>query len=86
VSSIRVFHRALGGASHKTWILKGTPHFFFALTGRAQQKRRGKGVLYAKEIDVCAVDVFIGRIWGRCVIECKDKAALSVEWEGGYFF
>ena len=29
VSSIRVFHRALGGASHKTWILKGTPLFFF---------------------------------------------------------
>jgi hypothetical protein len=30
VSSIRVFLRALGGASIKTWILKGTPLFFSA--------------------------------------------------------
>ena len=35
VSSIRVLFRALGRASTKTWILKGTPRSFFALTRRA---------------------------------------------------
>ena len=39
VSSIRVLFRALGGASIKTWILKGTPRFFFALGGVLQRKR-----------------------------------------------
>ena len=43
VSSIRVLFRALGGASIKTWILKGTPLFFF-LRQECQRarKRRGK--------------------------------------------
>ena len=43
MSSVRVFHRALGGASHKTWILKGTPLFFSAprvLTCKGMARRR----------------------------------------------
>ena len=37
MSSIRVFLRALGGASIKTWILKGTPRFLFAPTRWCQK-------------------------------------------------
>jgi hypothetical protein len=38
VSSIRVLFRALGRASDKTWILKGTPRFFCPKEGVTQKK------------------------------------------------
>jgi hypothetical protein len=57
VSSIRVFHRALGGASHKTWILKGTPRFFFAPGGVVQ----GKGAETKKDVRFAGLVASNGR-------------------------
>ena len=42
VSSIRVLFRALGRASTKTWILKGTPRFLFRADGVGSTKEARK--------------------------------------------
>ena len=47
VSSICVLFRALGRASDKTWILKGTPRFFFL---RRAGCCKGKGAETKKNV------------------------------------
>ena len=55
MSSVRVFHRALGGASFKTWIL-GTPRSFL--------RRRGGVLRMARVFEGNNRNEFYKKAWG----------------------